>query len=42
MTVTGVISAVLLVAGLVVVVGSCTGMAEFGTLDPHDLAEFKG
>jgi multisubunit Na+/H+ antiporter MnhG subunit len=34
MTVTGVISAVLLVAGLVVVVGSCAGMAVFD--DPLD------
>ena len=33
-TVTGVISAVLLVAGLVIVVGSCAGMAVFdGPLD---------
>ena len=34
MTATGVISAVLLVAGLVVVVGSCVGMAVFD--DPLD------
>jgi multisubunit Na+/H+ antiporter MnhG subunit len=34
MTVTGVISAVLLVAGLAVVVGSCVGMAVFD--DPLD------
>jgi multisubunit Na+/H+ antiporter MnhG subunit len=34
MTVTGVISAVLLVAGLMVVVGSCAGMAVFD--DPLD------
>src|ERR1700758_5573390 len=34
MTVTGVVSAVLLVAGLVVVVGSCAGMAVFD--DPLD------
>ena len=34
MTVTGVISAVLLVAGLVVVVGSCAAMAVFD--DPLD------
>ena len=34
MTTTGVISAVLLVAGLMVVVGSCVGMAVFD--DPLD------
>jgi multisubunit Na+/H+ antiporter MnhG subunit len=34
MTVTGVVSAVLLVAGLMVVVGSCAGMAVFD--DPLD------